>query len=92
MMKCFCGYFYIGKTKRQFFKRIRDHALIDQKQLMETSVSVGLYHNFDLHMIKFVVLEHVPTHVRGGSIDQKLLQLEARWIRTLTATIYPGLN
>lgn len=61
---------------------------------MKTSVSrhVGLYHNFDLHMIRFVALEHAPTHVRGGSIDQKLLQLEARWIRTLIATIYPGLN
>lgn len=53
---------------------------------------VGLCHNFDTHMIKLMALEYVPTHVRGGSIDQTLLQLEARWIHDLNATKYPGLN
>lgn len=61
---------------------------------MTTAVSrhVGLEHNFDINMIKFTALEHVPIHVRGGSIDHTLLQLETRWIHSLNATRYPRLN
>lgn len=40
----------------------------------------------------FTALEHIPAHARGGDIDQKLLQLETKWIHTLDATKYPGLN
>lgn len=61
---------------------------------METPISrhVGLFHGFSLNTIQFIALEHIPPDVRGGSNDQKLLQLEARWIQSLKATIYPGLN
>lgn len=86
-MKCLCGCFYVGKTKRQFFKLLKDHVFPIQK-VIETAVSrhVGLHHSFDLHIIKFTALEHVPIHVRGGSVDQTLLQLEACWIHTLNYT------
>lgn len=61
---------------------------------METPMSrhVGLFHDFSLNTIKFIALEHIPPDVRGGSNDQKLLQLEARWSHSLKATTYPGLN
>lgn len=61
---------------------------------METPISrhVGLFHGFSLNTIQFIALEHIPPDIRGGSNDQKLLQLEACWIQSLKATIYPGLN
>lgn len=61
---------------------------------METPISchVGLYHGFRLDTITFMALEHMPTYIRGGSNDQKLLQLESHWIHLLKATTYPGLN
>lgn len=61
---------------------------------MDTAFSrhVGLQHNFDINMIKFMALKHVPMQVRGGSIDQTLLQLKTRWIYNLNAAMYPGFN
>lgn len=61
---------------------------------METPISrhVGLFHGFSLDTIKFMALEHIPPDGRGWSNDQKLLQLESRWIYLLEATTYPGLN
>lgn len=65
-----------------------------KKRRMETPIShhVGLFHGFSSHTIKCMALEHIPTDVRGGCNDQKLLQLESRWIHLLKATVYPGLN
>lgn len=93
-MKCFCGTFYIGKTKQPLFCRIRDHVSLIAKYKMETPISrhVGLCHNFNLNSICFFSLEHIPHHERGGDIDRKLLQLETRWIYLLQATRHPGLN
>lgn len=61
---------------------------------METPISrhVGLFHGFKLHTIKCMAFENIPTDVRGGNNDQKLLQLESRWIHLLKATVFPGLN
>lgn len=89
-----CGGFYIGKTTHPFFKRIQDHIKPIHNCRMETAVSghAGTYHNFKPNMIKFMALEHIPIHVRGGSDDKTLLQLEARWIYNLKATEYPGFN
>lgn len=84
----------MGKTKRPFLKRIKDHVGPIHKRLMTTAISrhVGREHNFDVDMIKFTSLKHVPIHVRGGGIDRTLLQLETKWIQSLNATRYPGLN
>ena len=94
LAKCLCGCFYVGKTKRPFYKRIKDHVDPTRKRLMTTTVSrhLGREHNFALDMIKFTALEHVPAHARGGGIDRTLLQLETKWIQLLNATRYPGLN
>lgn len=80
--KCHCGTFYVGKTKRPLFCRISDHVSAISKRKMETPISrhMGLYHNHNLTMIGFFVLEHIPPHDRGGDIDKQLLQLEAKWI------------
>lgn len=94
LAQCICGGFYVGKTKRPFYKRIRDHIKPILKKQMDTAIArhVGLYHNFNPRTIKFYALEHVPLDERGGSVDRTLLQLEARWIYALQATHFPGLN
>lgn len=91
---CTCGSYYVGKTKRQFCVRIRDHIKPLYKGKTSTSINrhIAVHHDFNPHVVGFTALEHIPTHVRGGDIDQKLLQLETKWIHTLDATRHPGLN
>lgn len=91
---CVCQAFYVGKTKRSFFHRIREHVSLVQNKRMETPISrhMGLYHSFQVSKMNFFALEHLPTHVRGGDLDRTLLQRETRWINSLAATVHPGLN
>lgn len=94
LAQCLCGGFCIGKTKRQFFKQIREHIKPIRKKKMDTAISrhVGLYYNYNPNVIRFLALEHVPLDSRGGSVDSTLLQLEARWIYDLRVTVFPGFN
>lgn len=91
---CRCGCYYVGKTKRPLCIRIRDHMKPLYKRTTTTAINrhVALQHDFDPQVIGFTTLEPVPLHVRGGGIDQRLLQLETMWIHTLEATRFPGLN
>lgn len=75
-MQCDCGAFYVGKTKRAFFQRIRDHVSLIFKKRLKTPISqhMGLYHNFDLSHIHFFALDHAPNDKRGGDVDRLLLQ------------------
>lgn len=68
LAQCFCGGFYIGKTKRQYFKCIRDYIEPIKKRKMDTAIGrhVGIEHDFNPHTIKFLALEHVPLDERGG--------------------------
>lgn len=64
------------------------------KRLMTTALDrhIGCQHDFDSGLVLFAALEHVPLHARGGGIDVTLLQLETKWIHSLDAIKYPGLN
>lgn len=92
--QCQCGSYYVGKTKRPFQIRIRDHIKPLYKNTTTTAINrhIAAQHNSDPHVILFSALEHVPSHARGGSIDNRLLQLETKWIHILHATSFPGLN
>lgn len=94
LAQCQCGSYYVGKTKRSFQTRIRDHIKPLYKNITTTAINrhIAAQHNSDPHVILFSALEHVPPHVRGGSIDNKLLRLETKWIHILNATNFPGLN
>lgn len=94
LAQCRCGSYYIGKTKRPFQVRIRDHIKPLPKNTTTTAINwhIATQHNSDPHVIQFSALQHVPPHARGGSIDNTLLQLETKWIHTLQATKFPGLN
>lgn len=83
MAQCVCTVTStLGTPIDCFFKRIRDHIKPIGKKKMDTAISrhVGIYHDFNPNVIKFLALEHVPLSSRGGSVDKMLLQLEARWI------------
>lgn len=77
---CKYGPFYIGKTFRNFWRRIYDHIYYIRKNLLFTPIGrhVTLQHKHDTSMIQFTMLERIVEDPRGGNIDKKLLQQEAR--------------
>lgn len=91
---CSCGWFYVGKTKRLFFKCIKDHIAPLYKHLTTTALNrhIAREHNYDPDVVHFAALDHVPLHARGGNIDTTLLQMETRWMHLLDAVKFPGLN
>lgn len=54
--------------------------------------NVTRFHNKDPRSVNFYPLDHNHTDIRGGEMDTNLLQIETRWIYTLWATKFPGLN
>lgn len=67
--------FYVGKTKRPFFCRIRDHVSAISKQKMETPISrhMGLYHIQNLTMTGFFALEHISPTWQGWGYWQTII-------------------
>ncbi|OCT88234.1 hypothetical protein XELAEV_18016860mg [Xenopus laevis] len=88
-----CGKKYVGKTKREFRRRILEH-VGDVRNKRNTSVAnhVNLYHNGDNGAMKFTAVEHIKSTTRIGDIDNKLLQREAEWIYWLNTKVPAGLN
>lgn len=80
LLTCECGCFYIGKTKRQFRRRIGDHLGDIRGGRMNKPICrhVGLFHKFDASVIKFCASEVVSEPSRGGDWDNLILQKEAR--------------
>lgn len=68
-MICQCGAFYIGKTIRQLRQRIGDH-LYDSGggKLATIGRHIGLYHRYDLSVVRFLVLEVIAPNPRGGGV------------------------
>lgn len=83
-----------GKTKRNIWKWIKEHAIDIQIDVMEKPIPrhFAKFHDYSTNSLKFQVLArvHPPTH--GGNFDQKILQVEAKWIFKLRATQPPGIN
>lgn len=73
---------------------MRDHVSAVSKKLLETPISrhMGLFHDHNRTMMGFFALAHILLNERGGDADKRLLQVEAKWIYTLQATRYLGLN
>ncbi|OCU00126.1 hypothetical protein XELAEV_18005911mg, partial [Xenopus laevis] len=90
VMECKCGKRYVGKSKREFRRRILEHGG-DVRHKRNTSIA---NHNNELHngntgAMKFTA--NKPT-TRIGDIDRKLLQSEAKWIYWLNSKSPNGLN
>ncbi|OCT56601.1 hypothetical protein XELAEV_18004634mg [Xenopus laevis] len=93
IMQCICGKHYVGKTLREFRRRIQEH-VGDVKHKRNTSVAVHIneYHNGNTSAMKFMVVEQLNQTSRVGEVNKKLLQTEARWIYAMNSRSPVGLN
>ena len=93
LLKCPCGFCYIGKTKRELKTRIIEHK--SNIRLKDEKSPVARHFNKEKHEIctlRFQGIEVVNAPKRGGNRDRLLLQREAYWIHTLNTVFPKGLN
>lgn len=93
LIKCPCGYCYIGKTKRELKTRITEHKS-NIRNRDERSPIARHFNNVkhDICTLRFQGIEVVHPLPRGGDRDRVLLQQEARWIHFLDTVFPRGLN
>ncbi|OCT80880.1 hypothetical protein XELAEV_18027692mg [Xenopus laevis] len=93
IMRCICNKLYVGKTQRQFRRRILQH-VGDVRNKRNTSVAIHVneLHGGNVNTMKFFAVEHFQPTTRVGDIDTKLLQCEAKWIYWLNSRSPTGLN
>lgn len=93
LISCTCGMQYVGKTGREFRRRIGEH-LGDVRNHRDTAVSRHLWqqHGGDISNIRFQGIERIQPSIRGGDTDRRILQREAFWIFTLQTSTPHGLN
>ncbi len=90
---CSCPLLYVGKTKRGLRTRTVEHMSAIRRQDHTSPVFrhfESAKHSF--YDFKFLGIERVLLHRRGGNRDRKLLQREAFWIFELRSLIPTGLN
>ena len=93
LLKCPCGFCYVGKTKRELKTRIIEHkSNIRNKD--EKSPVARHFNNIkhDICTLRFQGIEVVKPLKRGGDRDRVLLQREAYWIHALNTVFPKGLN
>lgn len=92
-MTCVCGIKYVGKTKRELRRRIGEH-VSDIIKRKDTPIArhVETCHDGEVTSVRFQGIEHVRASPRGGDLDVRLLQKEARWIFMLDTIKPMGLN
>ena len=93
LLKCPCGFCYVGKTKRELKTRIIEHkSNIRNKD--EKSPVARHFNNIkhDICTLRFQGIEVVNPMKRGGDRDRLLLQREAFWIHNLNTEFPKGLN
>ncbi len=93
IMLCSCPLLYVGKTKRALRTRIVEHMSAIRRQDHTSPVFrhfESAKHSFS--DFKFLGIERVLLHRRGGNRDRKLLQREAFWIFELKSLTPTGLN
>lgn len=84
-----------GKNKKIVHKKnLRPHSRHQGGGRVNGPVchDVGLNHKFDPLAISFWALALIPMPSKGGNWDQRILQVDTRWITILQATIFPGIN
>ncbi|OCT94582.1 hypothetical protein XELAEV_18012259mg [Xenopus laevis] len=93
LMQCACGKVYVGKTLREFRRRILEH-VGDVKHKRNTSVAVHINecHNGNIKVMQFFAVEQLKQTSRIGDVNKKLLQAEARWIYAMNSKSPNGLN
>ncbi|OCT78674.1 hypothetical protein XELAEV_18029760mg [Xenopus laevis] len=95
LFTCHCGSMYVGKTKRPLKRRIYEHIRDIGNCNLMSSIAKHIYcsHNGYYSVCYFQGVDRLHGDIRGGDLDNKLLQLETTWIFRLN-TYRPeiGLN
>ncbi|OCT76067.1 hypothetical protein XELAEV_18031256mg [Xenopus laevis] len=93
VMQCACGIEYVGKTIREFRRRIMEH-VGDVRHKRNTSIAnhINICHNGNTNMMHCIGVEQVLSTTRIGDLDRKLLQKEAEWIYSMGTKSPHGLN
>lgn len=93
LISCTCGVQYVGKTTREFRRRVGEH-LGDIRNKRDTAVSRHIWqnHNGDANNICFQGIDKILTSKRRGNIEKMILQKESYWICTLKTITHNGLN
>ncbi|XP_044155844.1 T-cell leukemia homeobox protein 1 isoform X1 [Bufo gargarizans] len=91
---CPCKRFYIGKTIRPLFERIREHvgSIRSGRGCPRLIEHIRTSHDAHPHCLSFAGVEHVRPIPRGVDRHRLLLQREARWIMLTGAMGAAGLN
>lgn len=94
MLKCPCGFVYIGQTKRNLKLRIAEHKASIRNNNMEYAIARHYRdrNHGSASTLRFVGIERVMPNPRGGDIIKQLLKREAYWIHTLNTVEPYGLN
>ena len=93
LIKCQCGYVYIGKSKRELRTRIIEHK--SNIRTKDEKSPIARHFNSIGHEIctlRFQGIEYIEPLKRGGDRDRLLLQREAFLIHTLNTVFPKGLN
>ncbi len=90
---CPCSQLYVGKTTRALRTRMIEHTSAIRRQDITSSISRHFKSaNHSLSDMKFLGIERILPHRRGGDKDKKLLQREAFWIFELKSLFPEGMN
>lgn len=78
IMFCKCGMFYFGKTKCQFWQRIKHHVNYGRYNKLSTLTGrqKNLRHRNDQTVAKFTALEEIVPSPKGGDWYKVILQRE----------------
>ncbi|OCT73652.1 hypothetical protein XELAEV_18032615mg [Xenopus laevis] len=87
LFTCHCGSKYVGKTKRPFRRRIYEHMrdIRNCNLLSAIAKHIVCMHNGHYAGSYFQGIDRIHGDIRGGDLDNKLLQLETTWIFRLNA-------
>ncbi len=90
---CPCLQLYVGKTTRALHTRMIEHTSAIRRPDDTSSISHHFKSaNHSLSDMKFLGIERILPHRRGGDRDKKLLQREAFWIFELKSLFPEGMN
>ncbi|OCT59808.1 hypothetical protein XELAEV_18000681mg [Xenopus laevis] len=92
-MKCKCSIEYVGKTIREFRRRIMEH-IGDGRHKRNTSVAnhINTMHAGKTEMMHFFGIKKVLNTPRVGDLNRQILQKEAEWIYIMASKAPHGLT
>ncbi|OCT80119.1 hypothetical protein XELAEV_18026925mg [Xenopus laevis] len=82
LFTCHCGSMYVGKTTRMLKRRIYEHIRDIKNCNLMSSVAKHIYcsHNGHYSDSFFQGIDRLHGDIRGGDLENRLLQLETSWI------------